>query len=630
MAGWKKERQPPIPVVSPGKAMVASAAIYPIRMQAWQSYRFTDAAWQAELWRLYDCIPEYHFLVNWVGGACGRVKLYAADVDDKGRVQQQTENQQVSDLVNNMLGGPEAKAECIRSLAINLTVAGEVWVIGRTNPLNNADEWLIVSSVELRRYAGGYYLGWGDQRIELQEGRDLLIRIWTPHPRMMMFPDSPSRAVYPILIEIEKLTRYVFSQLDSRLASAGVWILPESLDFPSDDAQVPDGVPAFMKQMVQVMSASLKGDGSAAALVPTMIKFKDEIFDKIKAPIQFSSELSSQAKDLRDEALKRLSWGMDTPAEALTGMSDANHWSAWHVDESTIKSVIEPLMNRICDGLNRAYFIPALVAMGLDPKKYILTFDTSALTVRPQRLQDTLNLNAAGIASDESVLLAGDYKLSDAQSDEEKDWKWARQIAMQDPLLLQNPDFCRMANLPDYFITSIKKINEDAAKAAEAVNPELANAGPPPPPPPPRNGQVPASLPPIPAKSVAPGAPTQVPKRTLMASAAPQDFLGRVCEQAALRAFEVAGGKLLTHSYRGKFSSVPKEELHTVIPVTDVEHARSLIAGSMRHLDCLEEYGVNANQVKAAVATYCINQLVSGHTHNYEGMLDYLERERLI
>ena len=628
----------PLPVTSPGKAMVASAAIYPVPNMMWRTFRFTDASWQNELWRLYDLIPEYHFLVNWVGGACGRVRVLAADVDENGRVQQETEDKEVADLVDNMLGGPDAKSECIRSIAINLTVAGEVWIIGRTNPQNNSDEWLVVSSVELRRMQGGYYVGLADERIELQEGRDLLIRAWTPHPRRMMYPDSPSRAVYMILVEIEKLTRYIFAQMDSRLANAGVWFLPKELEFPESPAEGPGGMEGFTKQLVDTAVASLKGEGSAAGVVPIVIGAPGELVDKIPEPIMFNSVLSEQAIQLREEALNRLSWGMDTPAEVLKGMGEANHWSAWHVDESTIKAVIEPLMNRIVDALTKAYFNPALVALGKDPKKFALTFDTSALTVRPQRLQDTLNLNAVGITSNESVLLAGDYKLTDAPSDDELNYKWARDIAKQDPLLLQNPAFCRMAKMPPDFIAEIEKQQQ-----------ALLNAGPPPPPAP-ETTVVPHSMPEtMPSESTAEGAPTKAKnpekvkqqantkqvtqsKKALAASMwTGYSAIMSAVDVIAFEAVKKAGKRLLTRDVRGRYTEVPAAEIHCHVKVRDVEHARMLMAGSFEDLDrAVSHFGVNVPSVQSAVASYCVSRLVTGRPYDRDGLEEFLASEGVL
>ena len=68
----------------------------------------------------------------------------------------------------------------------------------------------------------------------LDPDKDLIIRVWTPHPRRTLWADSPTRACLPMLWEIERLTRYVFAQIDSRLVSAGLMPIPKEASFPDE------------------------------------------------------------------------------------------------------------------------------------------------------------------------------------------------------------------------------------------------------------------------------------------------------------------------------------------------------------------------------------------------------------
>lgn len=585
------------------KSLVSSAALYPVQNFSWRSYRFNDASWQTELWRLYDAIAQYRFLVDWVGASCGRVKVYAADVDAKGNIQQETSDIDVLEVANNLLGGEESKSECIRAMAINLEVAGEVWVIGRPDAEADADEWLVVSNVELRRNNGLYYVGTGQDKVQLVEGRDLLIRIWTPHPRWMLLPESPSRAVYPILMMLEKLEQFIFTQLNSRLASGGVWVLPDNIDWPDDDAEA-EGSQSFINRFLKLAEANIKNPGTAGAMAPIIMEAPADIFDKIAAPLMWDSQLSEQAIKLRKEALDNLAMGMDTPPEVMVGTSGSNHWGAWHVDESTIKSVIEPLMNRICDGLNKAYFLPILTKMGKDPKKFTLTFDTSALQVRPQRLQDTLNLHKEGIASDAAVLRAGDYKETDGQSQQEKDMKFARLSLQNNPLLWTNPDILAMAQLPKAVV--------EAAKKGLQVQTVGGTMGAPPPPPAPPTTIVPHSVPPvIPTRSQSAGAPmknaaAKAGPKAVAAAAFEDDTQQQLNSMAILvasdltlkRALERANGRLLKPGVRGTIGAgIPASEFHVHVPQrVDVDEARRHLLDGWTHLpSALESVGADVD-----------------------------------
>jgi len=419
------------------RALVASAANFKLDNQAWRSFRFGDVGWQTEVWRFYDIIPEFHFLADWVGRACSRCRLYIANVDDEQNVLDEVKNDAtVSSILNGLLGSPQSKKEALRADATNLTVAGEVWTVGLApQPGGEAkdEEWVVVSGIELRRWAGNVVLTREDgSKRALVEGQDLLIRIWNPHPRRMLWADAPSRSAMPILAELEKLQRYTFAQLDSRLAGAGVWMLPKGLDFPTDEGR-PEGAPGLFQELMETASAGLSGTGTAASLVPILVEVDAETLANIKPPLTFASELSTALDEKKQLALQRLSWAMDTPPEVLKGHGDTNHWGSFNIDETTIKMVIEPIMNRICDGYWKAYVAPALKLAGKDPSKYTLTFSTSGLTVRPQRLQDTLNLHKEGIASEEAVLRAGDYPETDAMSPQEKAVIFLKELMIANP-----------------------------------------------------------------------------------------------------------------------------------------------------------------------------------------------------
>src|SRR5688500_13593635 len=86
-------------------SLVASAARIKLDGQGWKSYKFGDDTWQTEAWRLYDIIGELRFIANWVGSALSRVRIYVAEVDKNGRVQQETEKEKVASLADTLFGG---------------------------------------------------------------------------------------------------------------------------------------------------------------------------------------------------------------------------------------------------------------------------------------------------------------------------------------------------------------------------------------------------------------------------------------------------------------------------------------------------------------------------------------------
>jgi hypothetical protein len=628
-------------------SLVASAVQMKFTDASYNTYRFRDESWQRELWRLYDIIPEFGYAARWVGSCCSQVRIYVAEVDKLGRVQGETTDEKINALSDSLLGGPSSKAECLRAMGINLTVAGEAYVLGRTNDDTSKDEWFILSSSEFRRVKGcgdngGTCLGWGDkffpQIIDL--ATQVVTRVWTPHPMRIWLADSPSRSCQPVLRELEQLTKYVFSQIDSRLVGAGLLVIPNNLDFPAEDGQTDAAASdTLMMKLVTAGAASLRGEGTAMAVLPHVIEANPEDVERGFKLIQFASELSKQAMDLRTEAVRRLATGMDMPAEALTGMGDTNHWNGWFIDGYGIKVHIEPLMNRICQALTTAYLAPALKLMGKDPKRYQYSFDTAPLAVRPQRLQDALNLYEKEILSADAVREAGNFKESDAPSDDELAQRRTIDVTLRDPNLFQKLG-----------VRELMGITEEMLPQDEFVmaTPGLGSPGGPgaPPPPPPPTG-IQSELPPpmpntlgeIPPPNGAPPGGTNTsglaknPPTGVQASAREELALVVLAEAAVRRGMEVAGKRLLDRHNRDRWPDVPHFDLHTRIRVTDTAHATRLLNGAWEQVHSLVDIldaDVDPERLRQSLHRYCCTLLTTGSPHEPQNLFAMLRAEGLI
>lgn len=607
------------------KPLIASAArIRNVDGQGWQTYRFGDDSWQQEVWRLYDIIGELRFVANWIGSAVSRVRIYVAEVDKNGRVQQETKKPKVAAIAENMFGSPAAQSEALRMLGINLTVAGDCYIVGRGAVSDNdADEWYVVSCSELKRWRGQIQqLGPDGTKESLDLDRDIVIRIWTPHPRRALWADSPTRAAMPMLWEIERLTRYVFAQIDSRLVSAGMVPIPKEASFPDsgDEITIP-GAEGLTQAMMKAGSRSLKGEGTAAGVVPMFVEMPADALGKIEL-ISFGSDLSKQALDLRAEAIRRFALAMDVAPEILTGTGDANHWSAWHVEEANIKIHIEPLMTRICDALTTAYLGPALKAIKEDPDRYVFWYDTAPLTVRPERLKDALNLNEKHIISDEAVIIAGDFKLSDKPSLEEELKYFTRDLMTRDPTLFQIPAVRKIAGYTDDILPPNTMVTP---------TPPGQGAGPPPPPPPP-TGIQPTGPSPMPQDSSAvstPGGPitsnSSQPPGLTASQSVDQASMFAAANAAVIRALEVAGKRLVGNHHR-THADVPVYALHTKVAVP-AGGAPKLLAGAWEHLPAYLQSEIEDPELAVTLHRYCTALLERGQEHQPRVLLAMLTKQ---
>jgi hypothetical protein len=622
-------------------SLIASAVRIRLDGQSWRTWRFGDDSWQQEAWRLYDIIGELRFVANWVGSACSRVRLYVADVDKNGRVQQEVKDAKIAALAETILGGPSAQAEAIRMMGINLTIVGDCYILARSNgkPLDEEEAiWTVVSGTELRRWGPGgqnvAYL-YGDGRLDkeiLDPKRDLIIRIWTPHPRRNLWADSPTRGAMPMLWEIERLTRFVFAQIDSRLVSAGLFPIPKEVSFPDEDPTL-SGADQLAERLMRTGAAGLKGEGTAAGVVPTFVEMPMEALGKL-SNIQFTSELSQHAMELRSEAIRRFALAMDIDPSILGGLGEANHWGAWQIQEGQVKVHIEPLMNRICDGITAAYLKPALKLMKKDPDRYTLWYDTAPLTVRPERLKDTREMYKEGLVSRETVLLAGDYAKTDAPTDEEDLMRFTRELMLRDPNLLQIPAIRAVAGYTEEILPSNTIVTPMQPGGG------MMGAGPPPPPPPPTGIEAVAGQAP-PADSVAqnalpgPGGAAGVPAgtpATVTASAGDQGLnVFLVANATVLRAMERAGKRMLTRFTANNYPDTPLFELHTQLPARqDIDNLLSGAWDQMSALADAVDPRLDVATLQEALNAYCSRLLVTRQPHRPELLAGFLRQNGLL
>ena len=623
------------PVHESPKSLVASAARIKLDGQGWRSYKFGDDSWQTEAWRLYDIIGELRFVANWIGSACSRVRIYVAEVDTNGRVQREVTKKKIAGLADTLFGGPSSKAEAIRMLGINLTIAGDAYIIGRSTEDPESDDWFVVSCSELKRYARSGIVemtSYDGNPEKLDASRDLIIRVWTPHPRRGLWADSPTKAALPMLYEIERLTRYVFAQIDSRLFSAGLLPIPKEVSFPDEMDENGDpltGGEALTSRLMKTGAASLKGEGTAAGVVPTMVEMPGEFLDKIKL-VTFASDLSQQALELRAEALRRFAVAMDIDPGILTGVGDANHWGAWQLVEGVIKVHIEPLMNRICDGLTTSYLQPALKALKEDPDRYIFWYDTAPLVVRPERLKDAREMYKEGLVSKATVLIAGDYKISDAPEPEEDLEAFTRELMLRDPNLFQIPAVRKVAGYTDEILPPDTVVTPQP-------QPGSPGGGPPPPPPPP-TGISPTAGGPIPLETEAQNAPGGPPPVAVTASlsgdpdanAVANANLFVVANAAVTRSLELVGKRLLDKHQRGNWPGVPFHDLHTRIRVSSNDHAVKLLDGTWGHLSVLAEHldpSLDTAALETTLNDYCFTLMTQSQQHQSSTLLKILQRK---
>ena len=407
-------------------SVVSSAALMP-RMDKVRNYKKPET-WQDDAWGYYDITGELRYGVGWFSNALSRAVLGVGQRKPGGVIESVTSGP-VYDEAQALLGGPAGQAALLKAMGQHYFVAGEWYLVGRAADSQDPesfseDIWDVVGTQEIKKNGEKWYIDYGDgEKIELAD-TDAIIRVWNPHPRRRAYPDSPVRAVLGTLEEIRALTDHVRAQVNSRLAGAGVLLMPQEMTFKTEpDEQRPEGVDEFQWTLAKAMAASLRDRTTPEALVPIMARVPAEHLDKIKH-LTFWSELDAQAHTQRDASIRRLALGLDMPPEVLLGTSDVNHWGAWQIEESTIKAHIEPALGVIAQALTTSFLWPLV-----KDKSYVITFDTSALRLRPNRSKEAIELYDRGEINAEALRRETGFNEGDAmEQDERREW-FLRKVA---------------------------------------------------------------------------------------------------------------------------------------------------------------------------------------------------------
>ena len=602
-------------------ALSAATAVVELgSASSWKTWKFGNTEWQVEGWRLYDIIPELRKLAGRVGDSLAQARMYVAELDERGEEIGETTDKRISALAGIPLGVGNARDDMLRLAGVDLAVGGECWIVGEgaaTSPETAIGAWFVVTGAALKKQGDAVkvrrpkVLGGGS--LTLTDQVDILIRCWRPHPNDTDQADSFTRAAIVPLREIELLTKREFAELDSRLTGAGILFLPEGVDFPREESD-PAGLAGFMAYLQRAAAASLTDQSRASSMVPLMATLPAEMMehlDKIK-PLTFWSELSAEITPMKDKAIARLASSVEIPAEVLTGISDANHWTAWLISEEGIRW-IRGYLGLVADALTRGFLQLALASMGIaNPERYAFAFDTSTLAAKPNRLEEALQLHDRFLISDEETVKAGAFDPEQMPSVRERAAQILLKLVQTQPDLILDPAIQTALGLPQ-----VKSVGLPATadQNADGDDPEDAESDDSPP-----NGGTAPELPANEARALTDRLSARIEALTMAPAPlpSPERVFNAACKLAVYRALELAGGRLATpQERRGRWSEVPRHELHHWVGPITAEKAAKVTEGAWTHLGVLAtDLGVDQGDLHRLLSGYVSELLTRGVRHH--------------
>lgn len=607
-------------------------------------------AWWDDAWAFYDTNGELRFAVGWIASGVSQLNLVAARRpallgDDPAPLGGDATgiDADAIQLVGDIAGGPDGQSQMMARLATLLTVAGLGWVLieaGGTEGIGGTWQWRVLSNEELRQDRERYEVedpeadtvdGWRELA-----GQHVLVKVWRSHPRRVSQPDSSTRGALRPLRQLALLDDHIEATATSRLAGAGLLILPNEIEFapvpregdPNDPDANPDGAITddFVETMIDTFTAPIADRSSAAAVVPLAIKVPGEYVDKVQH-LTFWSEFSDTVLALGERAIKRLALALDMPPEVVTGVSGMNHWGAWRVQEEAITLHIEPLALIICHALTKGYLRPALLALGHEPaevEQLLIGVDATNLTVRPDLSDDTLAAWDRLEASSATLRREIGLSESDKPSDEEFRQRLIVRAIDRSPQLASA--LLPLLGIP---IEPISNEQQYPTKATETT-PQHQMGGPP-------NTDRTATAP----RAAPLAASVAVPADSRL-SVPLEPALIAACDGLVYRALERVGSRLRNRagrdnpgekadhgSVRGGAAALECDdltELHTLLDAsTVVRGVHKLLDGAWTRVPVIaERYGVPADELLITLDGYTRGLLVNGQPHSIERLTNAL------
>ncbi|MEU0770656.1 hypothetical protein [Streptomyces albogriseolus] len=435
-------------VVDTGRTrLLASAAL--VTQDQVHAVTTRRAPWQPEAWDRYDDVPELRSGTDWLANACSRVRLYAGKVDPDGSSvpdpvdSEDAGAEQLLQPLEELFGSGAGQAEMLRRWVTHLEIPGESFLAGFTDPHTGQRRWLVLSGDEIRTGIDGRpevqmpeTIEWVALNLGSRQDKgdpSALMRLWQPHARRAIDPDSAVIALRGVLQQILNLGAHINATANSRLAGAGLVGIPDDLapaGADTSDGPNPLSASPLVKALMESMIAPLKDRGLASAVAPLILTGPAESIGAMKH-FSFATPFDERVGDLLERAVRRLATGLSIPAEILLGLGTGTYWNSFLIKDEAIQVAISPRVELLCEALTHHFYRPMLKQLGVKrPEEWGIGYDLSALTQRPDRSDKAEKAHDKGALSDDAYLRELGFEEKDQPDEEEKKRRLIEKIAV--------------------------------------------------------------------------------------------------------------------------------------------------------------------------------------------------------
>lgn len=431
----------------PPEPAVLTAASQLLDGSGRQQYAIQYDTWQDELWTYTQTVGEFGSVMNWFAAGFGRMHLRAAvwrrDSNTPEFLKEGRAAEMVQELTTRARGG---ETEFMRSWAHHLGVPGVGYLLVKDTPLGRVYD---VKSADVIRRTGrvvpnrrtpdGRPLDIFEIRTGPQEWEELdphnsfVARIYDRDLRLDYLPTSMTKGSLTTLREIDLINRSIIATMLSRVAFNGILFIPQEVTFPVNERfkSAPD---PFIAELIEYASRGIKDPGSPGAAIPFPLRVPAAHIPNFVHMI-LSTGIDAKVTELRTAAITRLSEQLPAPPEAMSGISDMNHWNAATQTEENVKLYFAPPTELLCGGLTEQWLHPMLLAEGQeltdkgDP--IVVWYDASDLTKDPDNSENATEGVNKGRIKEESWRTTAGFSEDDAPNDEERRLIFLRNLAAE-------------------------------------------------------------------------------------------------------------------------------------------------------------------------------------------------------
>lgn len=417
----------------PPQSVTAAAEVVYGKSLARQKKRPPVAGWQAESWELRKQVPEFRFAGDRVARGASQYKLFAAKRPEVSNDEPERVDEGLAfDLCAEMFGDVAATQQALHRSGQQLSFNGDTLIV--VSEGENGFSWAPHSVKELTGQGKSWKLNTGIESRNLTDD-DLVIRCWKPDPEFQALADCAAQAVLPIARTLRALGRRTGAEIDSRLAGAGMLLVPSEIQVVSSDSNAEPGADVLSEELGDSMIIPIQDPDSAAAVVPFIFRGPAEYLKEIRH-ISFATPLDEKLAEMETSSIRRIALGMDSPPETLLGLGSSNHWSGWLISSEEVTLVLSPTVATICHALTVGWLHPMLQASGVeDWADYLIWFDASELELRPDKSSDSRELHSKDMLSDAATLRENGFSEKDAPSDNEIKRRLLTKLVLSDPSL---------------------------------------------------------------------------------------------------------------------------------------------------------------------------------------------------